>query len=399
MSFPEPAPLQEADVVVLGGGAAGLMCAITAGQRGRRVVVLEGNERIGKKILISGGGRCNFTNTGAGPGNYLSGNPGFCRSALARYTPRHFLEFVERRGIAWHEKKLGQLFCDHSSKEIVDMLEAECAEAGVEIVLNGRATAVGREGSDFIVETRKGKWRCGALVVATGGLSIPKIGAEDFGYRVARHFKVPLTATRPGLVPLTSPDRTLHALSGLSLPVAMKGGGGRFEENLLFTHRGVSGPAVLQISSFWQPGEEIEVDLLPGMEAAKWLRAVQREPGGTTLRHVLATKFPRRLADAWADREGEWADRPINGLKGLFLDELGARLNRWMFRPDGTEGYAKAEVTLGGVDTGALSSKTFEAREVPGLFFIGEVVDVTGWLGGYNFQWAWASGHAAGESV
>ncbi len=400
MSFPETPPLHETDVVVLGAGAAGLMCAITAGERGRRVTVLEGNERIGKKILISGGGRCNFTNLGTGPGNYLSGNPDFCRSALARFTPHHFLERVERHGIAWHEKKLGQLFCDQSSKEIVGLLEAECAEAGVEIVLNARATAVEREGADFVVETRKGRWRCGAVVVATGGLSFPQIGAEDFGHRLARRFGVPLVPTRPGLVPLTCSDAALRALSGISLPVAMRCGGARFEESLLFTHRGVSGPAVLQISSYWKTGEEIEVDLLPGTEAGKWLREAQRQPGGATLGAVLAGKLPRRFAEAWAGRHaGEQADRPVNGVKGAVLDGLGAGLNRWLFRPDGTEGYAKAEVTLGGVATGALSSKTLEAREVPGLFFIGEVVDVTGWLGGYNFQWAWASGHAAGEAV
>jgi len=388
--------LQEVDLVVVGGGAAGLMCALTAAARGRSVALLEHQERVGNKILISGGGRCNFTNLHAAPENYLSARPEFCISALVRYTPYHFVELVEKHGIAYHEKKLGQQFCDHSSKDIVGMLLRECDDAGVVIETSCRVETIARGGlGGFEIETSRGTWSSQSLVIAAGGLSFPKIGASDFGYRIARQFGLPIVETRPGLVPLTWDEETFVELSGVSLPVVARHNGGSFEENILLTHRGLSGPAILQISSYWKPGETLHLDLLPGVDAAEWLRSNQAD--SIELSSLLAEKLPRRFAQLWCHRHSD--SRPLNHFKTHLLGEIGRFLNRWPVTPTGTEGYAKAEVTLGGVSTDALYSKTLESRTVPGLFFIGEVVDVTGHLGGYNFQWAWASGHAAGNAV
>jgi predicted Rossmann fold flavoprotein len=394
---PMPLPLNSPpDVVVIGAGAAGLMCAIAAGQRGRRVTVIEHNERAGLKIGISGGGRCNFTNLGAGPDNYLSANPDFCKSALARYTPRDFVALVGKHRIPYHEKKLGQQFCDGSSRAIIEMLLAECAAAGVEIRTHCRVTEV-RRSDRFHLATSTGPLDSAALVIATGGLSFPKLGATDFGYRIARQFGMSLTAVRPGLVPLTfaAADQPLHVLSGLSVPVAVRHGGAEFRENLLITHRGLSGPAILQISSYWREGDTLRFDLLPG-ESADAILARAREQNAD-LATALAAHWPRRFAEAWCQRHAPV--KPLRHCKARELSDLAALLHAWPLTFSGTEGYPKAEVTLGGVDTRDLSSKTMEARRVPGLFFIGEVVDVTGWLGGYNFQWAWASGHAAGQAV
>ena len=384
------------DVVVIGAGAAGLMCAIEAGKHGRRVTVLEHNERVGLKIAISGGGRCNFTNLSAGPDNYLSANPDFCKSALARYTPWDFVALVEKHRIPYHEKKLGQQFCDGSSRAIIEMLLAECAAAGVEIRTHCHVTEV-RRSDRFHLATSTGPLDSAALVIATGGLSFPKLGATDFGHRIARQFGVKLTALRPGLVPLTfaAADQPLHALSGLSVPVAARHAGAQFCENLLFTHRGLSGPAILQISSYWREGDTLHFDLLPG-ENADALLARAREQN-TDLATALSAHWPRRFAEAWSQRHAP-AKTPRH-YTARELTDLTTLLHAWPLAFSGTEGYPKAEVTLGGVDTRELSSKTMEARHVPGLYFIGEVVDVTGWLGGYNFQWAWASGHAAGQAV
>ncbi len=384
------------DVVIIGGGGAGLMCAIEAGKRGRRVIVLEHNDRVGKKIAISGGGRCNFTNLYAGPENYLSAQPDFCKSALARYTPWDFVALVEKHGIAYHEKKLGQQFCDTSSRAIIEMLLAECAAAGVEVRLNTRVSEV-TKAERFRVETSGGTLEPQSLVIATGGLSFPKLGATDFGYRVARRFALRITETRPALVPLTfnQEDAGFAKLSGVSLPVAVHCAGGDFEESLLFTHRGLSGPAILQISSFWREGQTVRCDLLPGIDAAAWIAEARHSRA--QLVTLLAKHWPLRLAEAWCERFAP--DKSLPHWNSHELGSFAARLKSWPMEPAGTEGYAKAEVTLGGVDTSELSSKTMEARKIPGLYFIGEVVDVTGWLGGFNFQWAWASGHAAGQCV
>jgi predicted Rossmann fold flavoprotein len=387
------------EVAILGGGGAGLMCAIVAGQRGRRVAVLEGNERVGRKIEISGGGRCNFTNLQASAENYLSENPAFCKSALARYTPWDFIALVEKYGIAYHEKTLGQQFCDGSSRAIIEMLLAECAEAGVEIRTGCRVEEVEKIDA-FRVTTSGGVFESEALVVATGGLSFPKLGATDFGYRLAKRFGLRVTPLRPGLVPLTLSPAELKdygPLSGVSLPVVARDARreAEFPESMLFTHRGLSGPAVLQISSYWREGEEVTFDLLPGVHAASWLEQARAEKAD--LPTLLARNWPRRLAETWAARNA--AGVRLAHLRAEDKERLAGLMNRWTIRPAGTEGYAKAEVTLGGVDTAELSSKTMEARRVPGLYFIGEAVDVTGWLGGYNFQWAWASGHAAGSAV
>ncbi len=384
----------QCDVVVIGGGAAGLMCALVAGQRGRRVLLLENNDRVGKKIAISGGGRCNFTNLGTGPANYLSSNPDFCKSALARYTPADFIALVEKHRVTYHEKKLGQQFCDSSSRAIIDLLLAECAAAKVDIRVNCRVEAIEKP-ERFRVTTNHGTFECASLVVASGGLSFAKLGASDFGYRVARQFGLRITELRPGLVPLTfeAEDRVLQELSGVSVPVVAKNRGQTFTENLLFTHRGVSGPAVLQISSYWKEGETLHFDLLPGVNGdLETARKTDRD-----LPALLARYWPRRFAETWSARYAP--GKLLAQFKAREWEEVAARLHAWPMRFAGTEGYPKAEVTLGGVDTRGLSSKTMEAREVRGLYFIGEVVDVTGWLGGYNFQWAWASGHAAGEVV
>ncbi|HEX8557924.1 MAG TPA: NAD(P)/FAD-dependent oxidoreductase [Pyrinomonadaceae bacterium] len=383
------------DVVVIGGGAAGLMCAFEAGRRGRRVVVLEHNERVGRKIEISGGGRCNFTNTGAAAGDYLSRNPHFAKSALARYTPADFVALVERHRIRYHEKKLGQLFCDESSGQIVRMLLDECEAAGAVVVTGCRVEGVGRD-ERFRVKTSRGEFASESLVVATGGLSIPKLGATDFGYRVARQFGLKVVQPEPALVPLTLAARDLASfqpLSGVSVPAVVRCGGAEFAENLLVTHRGLSGPAVLQISSYWARGEELSVDLLPGADARALL--LRRRASGAELQTALGQQLPRRFAQVWAET---FAPRKsLRAYTDAEVEATAARLHDWRILPAGSEGFQKAEVTKGGVSTDELSSKTMEARRAPGLYFIGEVVDVTGHLGGYNFQWAWASAHAAGR--
>ena len=385
------------DVIVVGAGAAGLMCAAEAGKRGRSVLVLEHAERPGKKILISGGGRCNFTNLHAAPENYLSANPDFCKSALARYTPADFIRLVDQHGIAWHEKKLGQLFCDHSSRLIVEMLLQECEAARLELRLNCRVNTVRRNGG-FELDTSLGAFECDSLVIATGGLSFPKLGATDFGYRIAEQFGLRLVPPQPGLVPLTFGDagqRAFSELSGISVDAKVTAGGASFREHLLFTHRGLSGPAILQISNYLAGGEAVALDLLPDQPARELLLAER----GTNkeLKTVLGQVLPQRFAQQWCAACAP--SKPMNRYTPPELEEIARRLHRWEIMPAGTEGYAKAEVTRGGVDTAGLSSKTMEARSVGGLYFIGEVVDVTGWLGGYNFQWAWASGHAAGQFV
>jgi predicted Rossmann fold flavoprotein len=385
------------EVIVVGAGAAGLMCAIEAGKRGRSVAVLEHAERPGKKILISGGGRCNFTNLHATPENFLSGNPDFCKSALARYTPADFIRLVDGHGIAWHEKKLGQLFCDVSSRQIVEMLLTECEAAGVEIQLNCNVNTVRQHGG-FALDTSLGAFECDSLVIATGGLSFPKIGATDFGYRMATQFGLRVIPPEPGLVPLTFGDaeqRAFGELSGVSVDAKVSAGGASFRENLLFTHRGLSGPAILQISNYLGNGGAVTLDLLPEQPGQEWLLRESRT--NKELKTVLGQALPQRFAQQWCEVCAP--SRPMNRYSAPELAEIAQRLHRWQITPAGTEGYAKAEVTRGGLDTGELSSKTMESRRVPGLYFIGEVVDVTGWLGGYNFQWAWASGHAAGQSV
>jgi hypothetical protein len=398
--------MESFDIAVIGAGAAGMMCAAVAGQKGSRVVLIDHSPRLAEKIRISGGGRCNFTNLHAGPANYLSANPHFCRSALARYTPRDFLSLLQRHRVSWHEKHRGQLFCDQSSDAIIDVLRAEC-DAGrvawrrplvVEQVSHSDA-------SGFTLGTSQGTIVARALVIATGGLSIPKIGATDFAYRTAKQFGHKLIDTRPALVPLTfAPEdwAPYAALAGVSLDVRIATGdrrnGGAFDEDLLFTHRGLSGPAVLQISSYWQPGEPIRIDLLPGQDGPSALI----EAKATTKRQIanlLAEWTPTRLAHVWLDTHDVRADARLADLADKTLRRVGEGLSQWTLTPTGTEGYRKAEVTRGGVDTRELSSTTMMSARVPGLYFIGEAVDVTGWLGGYNFQWAWASGVAAGEAA
>jgi len=383
------------DVIIIGGGAAGLMCAAEAGRRGRRVLLVEHTDRVGKKIAISGGGRCNFTNLHTSPANFLSANPNFCKSALARYTPADFIALVEKYGIQYHEKKLGQLFCDGSSREIIEMLLAECGAARVEIRLRCVVREV-RRLDRFVVSTNQGDFTSAALVVATGGLSVPPIGATDFGYRLARQFGLKVLPTRPALVPLTLHAQELarlKELSGVSLDALASCGGAEFRENFLFTHRGLSGPAVLQVSSYWRRGEALTLDLLPDNDASSLL-AEARE-SRQELKTLLARHVPRRFAQAWCELNK--VPSSLHRLSPRESEQLAARLHRWQLTPDGTEGYKKAEVTAGGVETGELSSKTMEALSIPGLYFIGEVVDVTGHLGGFNFQWAWASGFAAGQ--
>jgi hypothetical protein len=387
------------DVIVLGAGAAGLMCAISAGRRGRRVLVLDHAPEAGAKILISGGGRCNFTNLDTAPDRFLSANPRFCRSALARFAPADFIAMVQKHGIAFHEKTLGQLFCDGSARQIVAMLLAECAASGADIRLAHRITEVAGNGG-FRVETDHGAFAAASLVLATGGLSIPKMGATGLSHDLALRFGLRLAGVRPGLVPLTfdgPPLAMMRALAGVSLPVVASVGRAAFREAALFTHRGLSGPAVLQVSSYWQQGPAA-LDLLPDLDAAAWLPARKRDRPRAGLPAVLRDVLPARLADALAAPAGNDGQRMAD-LPDRALAALGQRLNRWALEPSGTEGYAKAEVTAGGIDTAGLSSRTMMATAVPGLFAIGEAVDVTGWLGGYNFQWAWASGWCAGEAA
>lgn len=386
---------QSFDTLILGGGAAGLMCAIEAGKRGRRVAVLEHADRLGKKILISGGGRCNFTNIHCQPENFLSANPHFAKSALARYTPADFIALVDKHRIPYHEKTLGQLFCDRSAREILQMLEEECASADVQIFLNTKITEV-TKAAHFVVRTDNAEFRAPALVVATGGLSIPKIGATSFGYDLARQFGLNIREPWPGLVPLlfSSEDRTRYCdLSGVSSEAVVSCDGQQFREKLLITHRGLSGPAILQISSYWKKAREIRIDLAPDFEVTSFFKDPKVPRTLTTLRAEFRKILPIRFADRWLDLHtpASWTNAD--------LADIEQQMHSWTISPAGTEGYDKAEVTAGGVDTDELSAKTMESRKIPGLFFIGEVLDVTGQLGGFNFQWAWASGAAAGRAV
>jgi predicted Rossmann fold flavoprotein len=393
------------DAAILGAGAAGLHCAAIAGQLGARVLLLDHAPKVAEKIRISGGGRCNFTNRDTTPTNFISANPHFCRSALARYTPQDFIDLLQRHGVAWHEKHKGQLFCDRSADDLIQVLLRECEAGGVTRWQPCGIRSVHREGDTFVLETDADTVRVRRLVVATGGLSIPQIGASDFGYRLARQFGHAVIDTRPALVPLTFATELwapFASLAGIALPVEIRTGPAkkptRFLEDLLFTHRGLSGPAVLQISSYWQAGEAITVDLTPDHTLADELR-VAKQQSRRTLANELSERLPRRLSEAWLASWPGDASRPMPECRDQDLRSLAERVQSWSLVPDGSEGYRKAEVTRGGVDTRELSSQTLESRLVPGLHFIGEVVDVTGWLGGYNFQWAWASAAACARAL
>jgi predicted Rossmann fold flavoprotein len=395
--------MPEWDVIIIGGGAAGLFCAIEAGKRGRRVLVLEHADRVGKKIAISGGGRCNFTNIYTNPANFTSSNQHFCKSALARYTPADFIAVVEKHGIAYHEKKLGQLFCDGGSQQIIDMLLRECLDAGVEIRCRCDVLGVQKNNS-FTIETNLGTFVSSSLVIASGGLSIAPLGATDFGYRIARQFGLRIEEPRPGLVPLTLSSRMqkqLAKLSGVSVDSLVSyrgensGHSAEFRENILITHRGLSGPAILQISTYWRPADPISINLLPDVNAFDVL--AENQSSGIELANLLSRYLPKRFAQAWCQLYA--ASKPLKQFATAELREVAQKLNHMQIKPSGTEGFRKAEVTAGGVSTTELSSRTMEAKRVPGLYFIGEVVDVTGQLGGYNFQWAWASAFAAGQFV
>jgi len=394
--------MRDCDVIVLGGGAAGLMCAAAAGQRGRRVIVLESANKIGKKILMSGGGRCNFTNLHCEPSRFISANPSFCISALSRYTQWDFVALVEKHGIAWHEKTAGQLFCDNSSKDILGMLETECATAGVEILTHCEVQTV-RHDANYTVASNQGSFSAPALIIATGGLSIPKMGASDFGHRLARQFGLHVLETRAGLVPFTFTG-TIHELtarlSGVSVPATVRVGEVTFSDDILFTHRGLSGPAALQASNYWTPGNDIVIDLLPASDVATLLLDTKAGHPKLMLRSVLSEYLPKALVLElqgllWPDQAektmGDWPDSALR--------QIATHLSAWHLRPAATEGYRTAEVTLGGIDTDELSSKTMECKRQPGLYCIGEVVDVTGHLGGFNFQWAWSSAQAAARSI
>lgn len=401
------------DIIIIGAGAAGMMCAAQAGARGRRVLLIDHAETLGERIRISGGGRCNFTNRTVSADNFLSQNPHFCRSALARFSQFDFIAMVERRRIPFHEREHGQLFCDESAQEIIDMLRDACDDAGVKWAFPCSVQQVERHAAKaakrYTIMTDLGAFTCDSLVVATGGLAIPKIGATPFGYRLAEQFSIPVIPPKPALVPLALAPELLEPmkpLAGATLDAVARFDGAHFRENVLITHRGLSGPAILQISSYWQMQEyrqgkkqPVEVDLLPGVDAASWLE--EHRQGRVHLPNLLAEHLPRRFAHEWCALQGgeKLIARPISELGRRDLDMIAGKLNAWPLMPAGTLGFAKAEVTLGGVSTDALSSKTMEARSVPGLYFIGEVVDVTGWLGGYNFQWAWSSGWVAGQFV
>ncbi|MFW5825351.1 MAG: NAD(P)/FAD-dependent oxidoreductase [Marinobacter sp.] len=389
---------QTYDVVIVGAGAAGLMCAATAGYRGRRVLLIDHAPRPGRKILMSGGGRCNFTNLNSTPANFLSENPHFCISALKRYTPQDFLELVERHGIGHEEKAAGQLFCSTGARDILDMLLTECEWAGVELRLKTTVEAVTRSGTGYQLRTSRGVMDCQSLVIATGGLSIPTMGATGFGYDIARQFGLSIRPTRAGLVPFTlAPElkQQLAPLAGTSCPVEVRCNGEHFREPMLITHRGLSGPAMLQISSFWRPGDPLSIDLMPGQQPLRELTGLKTHQPTLTLERYLTQSLPKRFARAFAGLQ-HWSG-PLQGYRQADLEEIARTLSSWTLYPAGTEGYRTAEVTLGGVDTSQLSSKTMAVRDLPGLFFIGEVVDVTGHLGGHNFQWAWASAVAAGS--
>ena len=406
----------EFDAIVIGAGAAGLFCAARAGQRGLKVLLIDHAEKVAEKIRISGGGRCNFTNRDLDPRaphkHFVGQNPQFCRSALSRFTPADFIALVEKHGIPFHEKHKGQLFCDRSAEDLIAMLLAECAQGGVERwqpcsvkkVVFLASEALDTSGMRYQIDTDRGPVRARSLVVATGGLSIPKIGATDFGYRLAQQFGLPLVERRPGLVPLTFDGDAwapYASLAGLALPVQMATGSKKarmaFDEDLLFTHRGLSGPAVLQISSYWQEGQPLQINLAPQTDLPETL-AQAKARSRKLIANELATLVPSRLAEAWTQQDADW-QRPVAEASDKALARLAERLARWELTPTGTEGYKKAEVTLGGVDTKALSQQTMEAKAQPGLYFIGEVVDITGWLGGYNFQWAWASADACAQAL
>lgn len=393
--------MRTTEVIIIGAGAAGLMCAFSAARRGRQVLLLDHANKAGKKILMSGGGRCNFTNLYTEPANFLSNNPHFCKSALARYTQWDFLELVGRHGVPYHEKKLGQLFCDNKSSDILEMLLAECSEAGVELHLNTAVQAIEKTAQGYALETGLGPLHCQSLVIATGGLSIPTLGASGFGYQVARQFGHTVLPTRAGLVPFTITEPALKALcgelSGTSVDCRVSCDGQSFRENLLFTHRGLSGPAMLQISSYWQAGEALAIDLLPERDAEQWLLDEQAARPNIELKTLLGEVFTRKMATLLC--ELWFASKPLKQYTPAELKSVAARLSDWQLVPAGTEGYRTAEVTLGGVDTREVSSKTMESQKSAGLYFVGEVLDVTGHLGGFNFQWAWASGHAAGQCV
>lgn len=394
------------DVAVIGAGAAGMMCAAVAGQRGKRVVLLDHAEKLAEKIRISGGGRCNFTNRVVKAEHFISANPHFCKSALAGFTPQDFIDLVDRHGIAWHEKHKGQLFCDQSSEQIIDLLRKECVDAGVQWMMPCAVSEVKRPDSphtqEFVLQTDQGIVKCHSLVIATGGLAIPQLGATDFGLKLAREFGLKVVEPRPALVPLTFNGeqwRPLVDLAGLALQAVVSTGSGRhapaFMEDVLFTHKGLSGPGILQISSYWQPGEPIALDLAPDSDMEALL--IEAKAGGRQqLGNLLASFWPKRLSEQWL---GELATSRIADLPDRTLRELAARIKGWSVVPSGTLGYKKAEVMRGGVDTRELDQRTMQAKAVPGLYFIGEVVDVTGWLGGYNFQWAWASGVACGRGL
>ncbi|MCB2136426.1 MAG: NAD(P)/FAD-dependent oxidoreductase [Rhodobacteraceae bacterium] len=391
--------MMSVDVIIIGAGAAGMICAVEAGRRGRRVLVIDHATAPGEKIRISGGGRCNFTNLMAPPDRFLSQNPRFAISALSRFTPADFVARVDQAGIGWHEKTLGQLFCDGSARQIVSMLTDQMAEAGVTLRLSTPVRAIAKD-TRFSVATDAGVITADSLVVATGGKSIPKMGATGFGYQVARQFGLNVTETRPALVPLTFGDHDLadlRPLAGIAVEARVSRGGIGFDEGLLFTHRGLSGPSILQISSYWREGDELIIDLARGHDIGRTLRSARAENGRITLQKALARHLPAKLAAMILDR-ARGAGR-LGEMSNADIDRLAAAVHRWQVRPVGSEGYRTAEVTLGGVDTAALNARSMEATSVPGLYFVGEVVDVTGWLGGYNFQWAWSSGWAAGQVV
>ena len=391
------------DVIIIGSGAAGMMCALQAGQRGRSVVLLEHAKKLAEKIRISGGGRCNFTNLNTKPENFISANPNFCRSALARYTPQDFIALLQKHGIGFHEKTLGQLFCDDESEAVIAMLRGECETAGVKRLMSCEVEKIKHDKNKFHVSTSRGEFEAAALVIATGGLSIPKTGATPFGYHVAEQFGIPITKLKPGLVPLTfAPDdwKPYADLTGVSLDTIVSFGKQSFRENMLVTHRGLSGPAILQISSYWQHGEPLHINLLPDCDMPTLLN--EQKTSKKLLSNFLTQWFPKSFSDVWCAEltaHNKLENKPLNQYNDKERKLIAAQLHDWQITPSGTVGYAKAEVTCGGIDTRALSSKNMECNDVPGLYFIGEVVDVTGWLGGYNFQWAWASGYAAGQAV
>ncbi|MEM7068498.1 MAG: NAD(P)/FAD-dependent oxidoreductase [Pseudomonadota bacterium] len=387
------------DAIIIGAGGAGLMCAATAGQMGKRILVLDHADKIGKKILISGGGRCNFTNLDARPEAYLSQNPHFVKSALARYTQHDFIELVNRYKIAWHEKTLGQLFCDGSAQQIVDLLLKECQAGNVEIQIDCSTEEISKSESGFSVSTSNGEFRSNSLIVATGGPSIPKLGATDFAYKIARLFKLKIIEPRPALVPLTlGKDEALFSeLSGVATDTVVRTDKQSFREASLFTHKGLSGPAILQISSYWKPGSPISVNFLPDQNM-DWLLEARKASPKAKLKSALNTRLPERLAETLSAKLDS-SGKNLADFKDKDLTKFGEALTAWPFNPNGTEGFAKAEVTSGGISTDELSSKTMESKRVPGLYFVGECVDVTGWLGGYNFQWAWSSGFVAGKAI